>query len=396
MLRSMLVMLLLMCLPSVHFCLELPRGVSLPKSAFYQLGKPFNCLDGSIVLPPHKINDNYCDCADGSDEPGTPACNNGVFHCRDVQYKSVSLRSAFVNDGICDCCDGSDEYDGKTTCESTCGILAAAVQQARSIKRNEIEQGHRLFKEYVEKLKIRKQEELIAEEKAARERELHEADLLQVPASESQSEVDTGTSVEKQTGKESSASSTFVNDETPDEVGHDQQGVEPDAHEEYSEHGDEHLDEKPELPPTPVHPPPAPKPIDYGPSEAFRMLSDLEDCLEFSDQQYTYRFCAFKEIFQRERGSSGQETSLGRWDDWAYADDDMGRENKYAVMLFKDGLGCWNGPARSTKVFVYCGGANEISAVNEPSRCEYEMYLRTPAACFDEPDLIFKRLHPDE
>ncbi|KAF6772489.1 hypothetical protein AHF37_08643 [Paragonimus kellicotti] len=118
---NMLVMLLLALLLPVQFCLELPRGVPLSKSAFYQLGKPFSCLDGSTVLPPHKINNNYCDCADGSDEPGTPACNNGIFHCRDVQYKSVSLRSAFVNDGICDCCDGSDEYDGKTTCESTCG-----------------------------------------------------------------------------------------------------------------------------------------------------------------------------------------------------------------------------------------------------------------------------------
>ncbi|KAA3671488.1 uncharacterized protein DEA37_0014599, partial [Paragonimus westermani] len=214
-----------------------------------------------------------------------------------------------------------------------------------------------------QELKIRRQEELIVEEKAARERELREADLPQVPTSESQSEVDTETLVGKQTNKESSASSTFVNDETPDEVGHDEQDVDPDASEEYSEHGDEHLDEKqqsafPSLSNS-FHsdcwlhfirpPPPAPKPIDYGPSEAFRMLSDLEDCLEFSDQQYTYRFCAFKEIFQRERGSSGQETSLGSWDDWAYADDDMGRENKYAVMLFKDGLGCWNGPARSTR-----------------------------------------------
>jgi protein kinase C substrate 80K-H len=33
----------------------------------------FTCFDGSAKFPSHFVNDDFCDCADGSDEPGTSA-----------------------------------------------------------------------------------------------------------------------------------------------------------------------------------------------------------------------------------------------------------------------------------------------------------------------------------
>ena len=37
---------------------------------FYSSSKDFTCLDGSSTVPFSSVNDDYCDCPDGTDEPG--------------------------------------------------------------------------------------------------------------------------------------------------------------------------------------------------------------------------------------------------------------------------------------------------------------------------------------
>ncbi|PZC82768.1 hypothetical protein B5X24_HaOG209866 [Helicoverpa armigera] len=74
----------------------------------------FKCLKSDQKIPFEQVNDDFCDCEDGTDEPSTSACVNGTFYCA-TQYrnKPVALNtipSSQVNDGICDCCDGSDEW----------------------------------------------------------------------------------------------------------------------------------------------------------------------------------------------------------------------------------------------------------------------------------------------
>lgn len=71
--------------------------------------KAFTCPDGSKGF----LNDNYCDCLDGSDETNTSACSNvrvqlETFKCKDG---SGMIYASRVEDGIKDCPDGSDENE---------------------------------------------------------------------------------------------------------------------------------------------------------------------------------------------------------------------------------------------------------------------------------------------
>ncbi|XP_076375449.1 thiamine pyrophosphokinase 1 isoform X2 [Megalopta genalis] len=72
----------------------------------------FVCFISKTEIDFVKINDDYCDCPeDGSDEPSTNACNNGVFYCQKSSSQvTLKISSYKVNDGVCDCCDGSDEW----------------------------------------------------------------------------------------------------------------------------------------------------------------------------------------------------------------------------------------------------------------------------------------------
>ncbi len=84
----------------------------------------FQCLDGKGGdLAMESLNDNYCDCADGSDEPLTSACSgyslsrvqvrSFVCHRSGGGVPTVRLFASRVGDGVCDCCDGSDEFSDK-------------------------------------------------------------------------------------------------------------------------------------------------------------------------------------------------------------------------------------------------------------------------------------------
>ncbi|SPC68084.1 related to alpha glucosidase II beta subunit [Ustilago sp. UG-2017b] len=107
---------------------EALRGISPADAAKYQAIKTeegqlrWKCLDGSKELSWTSINDDYCDCADGSDERGTSACPNSAFYCANSGHVPAYIPSSRVDDGICDpeCCDGSDEADGKADCPDRC------------------------------------------------------------------------------------------------------------------------------------------------------------------------------------------------------------------------------------------------------------------------------------
>lgn len=116
-----------------------PRGVAISKAPLYDPERDFTCFDGSRTLPFSVVNDDYCDCPDASDEPGTSACPAGSFHCTNAGHSPLNIPSSRVNDGICDCCDGTDEYASSAGCENTCleqgrSARIAALRQAELTK----------------------------------------------------------------------------------------------------------------------------------------------------------------------------------------------------------------------------------------------------------------------
>ncbi|CAG4945211.1 unnamed protein product [Colias eurytheme] len=170
-----------------------PRGVSLSKASLYSPTKDFTCFDGTNTIPFSYVNDDYCDCFDGSDEPGTSACLNSVFHCTNAGHRPQNIPSSRVNDGICDCCDGTDEYAAPDTCSNNCEELgrearAQAQQTAElhkagnSIRLELIEKGNKkrsemaeqlsqLEKDKVDALKIKEEKEALKNELEAKENE---------------------------------------------------------------------------------------------------------------------------------------------------------------------------------------------------------------------------------
>ena len=98
------------------------RGVPLwdtPRWASFSCdGRP---MDGAMV------NDDHCDCADASDEPGTAACASALDRAEAARARFYCgagagyVRASVVDDGVCDCCTGADESSpAGPSCADTC------------------------------------------------------------------------------------------------------------------------------------------------------------------------------------------------------------------------------------------------------------------------------------
>jgi protein kinase C substrate 80K-H len=128
-------------------------------------GGTFQCIGHpSIVLKFSQVNDNSCDCPDGSDEPGTSHCahlstvspiqpvpgsvtgNSNTtpalpgFWCPNEGHIGAYVPFRAVNDGVCDyelCCDGGDEYAhvGGLKCENRCAAIGKEYRRVEEEKR---------------------------------------------------------------------------------------------------------------------------------------------------------------------------------------------------------------------------------------------------------------------
>ncbi|KAH9853957.1 endoplasmic reticulum protein [Lenzites betulinus] len=161
---------------------ERPRGVSPDLVARYSpvrkgSSEVWECLDGSKTISYSAVNDDYCDCADGSDEPGTSACPNAQFFCANAGHIPSYIPSTRVNDGLCEpeCCDGSDEAPG--VCKNACKEVGEVYRERVKAEQKLRKTGSKIRSTYIafaQKEKKRLEQELAqtVQEIATREKEV--------------------------------------------------------------------------------------------------------------------------------------------------------------------------------------------------------------------------------
>ncbi|KAH9938712.1 endoplasmic reticulum protein [Fomitopsis serialis] len=133
--------------------IEKTRGVPPSLTSRYQSpgsdSALWSCLDGSKSIPWSAVNDDYCDCSDGSDEPGTGACPNSLFYCVNEGHIGSLIPSTRVGDGLCEpeCCDGSDEQLG--LCPNICKEVGEAYEKQQEAERKTRRTGSKIRALYI-------------------------------------------------------------------------------------------------------------------------------------------------------------------------------------------------------------------------------------------------------
>uniref|UniRef100_A0A0N5ADW0 Glucosidase 2 subunit beta n=1 Tax=Syphacia muris TaxID=451379 RepID=A0A0N5ADW0_9BILA len=372
----------------------------------YNTGSTFTCFDGSKTIDFSKVNDDFCDCLDGSDEPGTSACQKGVFHCMNLGYKPEDIPSSRVNDQICDCCDGSDEWDSAVDCPNICERVGAKYREEEQRKAAVIRKG------YEKRTQLAIEGEKLKEERSKGINDLKKERDSLLPMREKLEIAKKELEEKEKEIREKHAKEWEVKKQEQAEVLFKKLDINGDGKYDvlilflicsffkkslkklmsnvenwmvgYSELFRFYLMRVCSI-----------KLLyiceiifreaetflngDYGTDNAWASLKG--SCFEMDEGQYVYRLCLFDKAIQKDRNSQA-ETSLGTWRQWSGKD-----SNKYTEQQYDKGQQCWNGPERSTKVVVECGEETALVEATEPAKCEYKFVLTSPAACPDPSSL---------
>lgn len=407
------------------------RGVVPDKLLHYsgENGK-FHCLDNLNELPFSAVNDDYCDCRDGSDEPGTGACSGAeaaVFHCLNEGSQPKLLYASRVGDSICDCCDGSDELElsARRPCPISCALEGAAKMREREERLETLRVG------------LERKEDILRSAASQREGWRAELDKLKAQLQSQEAELELArtaaatSSVEELRGEVAALKSELAKKEETiqklqsqlAEIGQDGAGPGEAAQDKEKPVVSEYAKWMDGAGSTPGAVEPATEDLQpdadaAGPARelaatnsstsaaeavkaaeaALQKTKDgmqemrkklktldkekqgyhslIEKCLERKDSQYTYKLCFFKDAKQ-------DSVSLGSWEGF--------KGPKEAQ--FSNGQMCPGGPARSIRVIFQCGADEEVLSISEPSRCAYEALVSGPGAC-DESDRQSLNLPP--
>jgi len=390
----------------------------------------FTCDDGRKRIPRAQVNDDYCDCQDSSDEPGTSACAGKVgarFYCVNFGYRSLYIPASKVGDGICDCCDGSDEVNNAhgITCENRCDEVGKQYREEQARLNEQRGEGIKIRQDYIRRGKLalntgsgrkaKLNDELNAlspslsdlenemrqlEEKDSCAKETSSSELFEqrVDALSLNSldvtqlqkliiklavELEGGEHLAGLVADELKGSETSTTEEASSDKEQQQQKSEegetdssvfwvPDIEEGTNEESEELMNVRSKL------------------EELEGQKQELEEKLKGIDDEANLDFGVEKEYWAIKdecyKAKADQYTyeicmydkatqdsvSLGKWD---------GFHEDYSVIKFTNGDKCWNGPKRSLTLKVECGAEELLHSITEPSTCEYSAKFATPAAC---------------
>lgn len=378
-------------------------GVSPAKQSLYEpivdetTGlKTWHCLsDPSIILSYDQVNDNYCDCPDGSDEPGTNACPynpSQKFYCENKGHFPNYIENFKLNDNVCDyevCCDGSDEYL-TGACDNKCDAIHSQFLKYKDEVTKDISKSLVIKRTLIEKAEVAKQrvvdklnetnDEMEAKEASikeiekrmkvaeAQEHELSENIDDPITTHENQQEVLDARpyfSVITIAAKIQQYFSS-LKDDLPNkrdnaksiitEKSHKQSTIllQLDSQIEELKKDLKSLQSEASIYQENLK-------IDFGEDDILRAV--VGSWVTGKLGEYAYKVGFMDSIYQ-------DNTLIGK-----YAGYENGR------LLYTRGSKCWNGPQRSGEVELICGSDNRLLAVGEPEKCEYHFQLTSPIAC---------------
>ncbi|TMW56926.1 hypothetical protein Poli38472_002851 [Pythium oligandrum] len=349
---------------------------------------PPQCVD---TIDASKLNDDYCDCADGSDEPLTSACAritfdlpssnvNRLFWCSN-SAQSVPLTT--VGDGVCDCCDGSDE--APSVCTNTCerqrqDRLAALQSEHKAVRTGQTTRKSYLSFASAKIEALRKEFQGILETTTAYQRAFqHRQQVLQTAETQpTQEEIQQLQGLYYQLNQwqyQAYIHRKLIDDATFDAAQE---------------------------------------------RDAFVVL--VGECFPFTvndkqlkggssnviPREYVIVFCPFQNITQTEpryaqwqrqehqtklgdaatasttdepeEESTQPPILMGVWNQWQPRTDSSSKEVAFK-QAYDHGGQCMNGKERVVNVDVRCGDSNRVISVEEHEMCVYSLVFATPAAC---------------
>lgn len=385
-------------------------GVGPDLADHYNPGKPFRCIsDPLIVIEWDQVNDNICDCPDGSDEPGTAACAQGKFWCANEGFYGQYIPSFLVNDGVCDydvCCDGSDE--GSDKCPNRCAEVRQQYDRYKTKVEGQVQQALDLQRAMKVKAQAAKEDEGRTIEKIKQElkRMENEAKKTKRDPRESVQEF-----IEWQSDQikryqhiltvmmgnynpnfndaavkhaissfqklEANANPPAVPDLNTFEF-----GSEPSqnptltnmVHHYMKRITDYFGDASENTEPDPQDLPPQyhrykeilsrheTNPIQYGEDDILRAATNT---VNSKYGEYNYIIDYLQTVRQ-------DDTLVGRF---------VGYTPEDATLHYTQGDKCWNGPHRLADLKLVCGPEEEVIMVSEPEKCRYFIEMTHPLAC---------------